>query len=103
MSKLPVIIHGLGNVGKNVLRALETSPDMRCIGVLRQARSIGTRAHDLRGVPDFSDLDGLMQKAGKPAVVILCGPSRKVPEDAAQYLAAGLHTVDSFDIHFCPC
>ena len=99
MAKLPVIIHGLGNVGKNVLQALESSPDMRCIGVLRQAGSIGTRTHDLRGVPDFSDLDGLIRKAGKPAVVVVCAPSRKVPEDAARYLAAGLHTVDSFDIH----
>jgi diaminopimelate dehydrogenase len=99
MSKLPVIIYGFGNVGKNVLQALETSPDMRCIGVLRQAGSIGTRAHDLRGVPEFSDLDSLIQKAGKPAVVLLCGPSRKVPENAARFLAAGLHTVDSFDIH----
>ena len=99
MPKLPVMIHGLGNVGKNVLQALETSPDLRCIGVLRQAQSVGTRPHDLRGVPDFSDLDTLLQKAGKPAAVILCGPSRKVPEDAARYLAAGLHTVDSFDIH----
>jgi len=86
-------------VGKNVLHALETSPDMQCIGVLRQAGSLGTRIHELRGVPDFSDLDGLVKKVGKPAVVFICGPSRKVPEDAVRYLAAGLHTVDSFDIH----
>lgn len=99
MSKLPVIIHGMGNVGKNVLQALEGSPDLRCIGVMRQASSLGTRTHDLRGVPDFSDMAALVQKAGKPALVVVCGPSRKVPEDAARYLAAGLHTVDSFDIH----
>jgi diaminopimelate dehydrogenase len=82
-----------------VLQALESSPDMRCIGVLRQAGSIGKSAYVLRGVPEFSDLDALIDKAGKPEVVILCGPSRKVPEDAAHFLAAGLHTVDSFDIH----
>ena len=99
MPKLPVMLHGLGNVGKKVLQALETSPDMRCIGVLRQASSIGTRPHDLRGVPEFSDLDGLIRKAGKPVAAILCGPSRKVPEDAARCLAAGLHTADSFDMH----
>jgi len=99
MSKLPVMIHGFGNVGKNVLQALATSPDMHCAGVLRQAGSMGTRAHDLRGVPEFSDLDSLIRKAGKPAVGILCGPSRKVPENAAHFLAAGMHTVDSFDIH----
>jgi len=99
MSKLPVIIHGFGNVGKKVLQALESSPDMRCIGVLRQAGSIGKSAYELRGVPEFSDLDSLIEKAGKPAVVILCGPSRNVPENAAHFLATGLHTVDSFDIH----
>jgi len=99
MLKLPVIIQGFGNVGKKVFQALESSPDMRCIGVLRQAGSIGKSAYDLRGVPDFSDLGALIDKAGKPAVVILCGPSRKVPENAAHFLAAGLHTVDSFDIH----
>ena len=93
------MIHGFGNVGKNVLQALETSPDMQCAGVLRQAGSMGTRARDLRGVPEFSDLDSLIRKAGKPAVGILCGPSRKVPENAAHFLAAGMHTVDSFDIH----
>jgi diaminopimelate dehydrogenase len=32
-------------------------------------------------------------------VAILCGPSRRVPENAAYFLAAGFHTVDSFDIH----
>ncbi|MCL1984906.1 MAG: diaminopimelate dehydrogenase [Betaproteobacteria bacterium] len=99
MPKLPVMIHGFGNVGKNVLQALEASPDMQCIGVLRRTVSLGARMHELRGVPDFSDLDNLIGKVGKPAVVFVCGPSRKVPEDAARYLAAGLHTVDSFDIH----
>ncbi|MDR0467069.1 MAG: Gfo/Idh/MocA family oxidoreductase, partial [Deltaproteobacteria bacterium] len=93
------MIHGLGNVGKNVLQALETSPDMQCVGVLRQAGSIGTRAHELRGVPEFSDLDALIRTVGKPPVVILCGPSRKAPENAAHFLSAGFHTVDSFDIH----
>ena len=99
MSKLPVIIHGFGNVGKKVFQALESSPDMRCIGVLRQAGSMGKSAYALRGVPEFSELNSLLDKAGRPEVVILCGPSRKVPEDAASFLAAGLHTVDSFDIH----
>jgi diaminopimelate dehydrogenase len=50
-------------------------------------------------VPDFSDLDSLINKAGKPVAVFVCGPSRKVPGDVARYLAAGLHTVDSFDMH----
>jgi len=99
MSKLPVIIHGFGNVGTKALQALASSPDMRCIGVLRQAASIGKSAYALRGVPEFSDLNSLLDKAGKPEVAILCGPSRKVPEDAAHFLAAGLHTVDSFDMH----
>ncbi len=94
-----VAVHGLGNIGRNVVAALETAPDMRCVGVIRRAASLGTQSADLRGVPDFSDFSALSKARGVPDVVILCGPSRNVPEDARHYLAAGAHTVDSFDIH----
>jgi diaminopimelate dehydrogenase len=32
-------------------------------------------------------------------VALLCGPTRSIPETASQYLARGIHTVDSFDNH----
>ena len=99
MSQISVVVHGLGNIGKHVVQSLETAPDMRCLGVVRRAASLGAQAADLRGLPDFADLDSLIAARGKPDAAILCGPSRSVPEDARRYLAAGLHTVDSFDIH----
>lgn len=99
MSDISVAVHGFGNTGKHVVQALETAPDMRCLGLIRRAASLGTRADDLRGVADFADLDALSRAAGKPDVVILCGPSRIVPTEAPRYLAAGVHTVDSFDMH----
>jgi diaminopimelate dehydrogenase len=50
-------------------------------------------------VPDFPDLAALAKSQGMPDVTIVCGPSRNAPADALRYLAAGTHTVDSFDIH----
>ena len=99
MSHISVVVHGLGNIGKHVVQSLETAPDMRCLGVVRRAASLGTQPADLRGIRDFPDLDALIAAHGRPDVAIICGPSRSAPEDARHYLAAGLHTVDSFDIH----
>lgn len=99
MSKITVLVHGLGNIGKNVIQCLETSPDLECLGVIRSQASLGTKKNDLRGLADFASLDDLIKAKGRPQTAIICGPSRLVPEDAARYLAAGLNTVDSFDIH----
>ena len=99
MSRISVAVHGLGNIGKNVIEALEAAPDMDCLGVIRRAASVGKNIQDLRGVQDFASLEALTTAKGKPDVAILCGPSREVPKDAQRYLEAGLHTVDSFDIH----
>lgn len=99
MTKISVVVHGLGNIGGHVVQALETAGDMECLGVIRRAASLGKQPNDLRGVPDFADLEALVTARGKPDVAIVCGPSRNVPEDAKNYLAAGLHTIDSFDIH----
>ena len=99
MTTISVMIHGFGNIGKYAVQALEASPDMQCVGVLRLPFEVGTRQADLRGVPDFSDLEKLVAAVGLPQVAIICGPSREAPADAARYLKAGMHTVDSFDIH----
>ena len=99
MAAIPVIVHGLGNIGRQVIQCLETAPDMECVGVVRSPASVGTKKTDLRGVPDFAGLEALEKERGRAQVVVICGPSRMVPDDAARYLAAGLHTVDSFDIH----
>ncbi len=99
MSKISVLVHGLGNIGQCVLEAIETSSDITCWGVIRRKESLGKNHLALRGVPDFASLDDLVNAKGLPQVAILCGPSRQVPQNASDYLKAGLNTVDSFDVH----
>lgn len=99
MTKTTVLVHGLGNIGRAVIEALEAAPDLDALGVVRTPSSVGTRARELRGLPDFPSLPALVEAKGRPQTAIICGPSRLAPEDAAGYLKAGLNTVDSFDIH----
>ncbi len=100
MTAISVLVHGLGNIGKNVVESVAEAPDMECLGVIRSTTSLGTKSQDLKGLPEFDSLDSLVKASGRrPQVAIICGPSRLVPEDAVRYLAAGLSTVASFDIH----
>ena len=99
MKKIKAAVKGLGNLGKYVIEAIEKTPDMECLGVLRRKSSIGTKIYDLRGAPDFDSISSLEEKAGRPDVIILCSPSRKVPIEIPEYLSQGYSTVDSFDIH----
>ena len=99
MKKIPVMLHGFGNIGRMALRAVEASPDLECLGVVRGRARPGAADPDLRGAPDFRHFDELVASRGRPEVAILCAPTRLVPEIAERYLAAGLHTIDSFDIH----
>lgn len=99
MNKFTIAIHSLGNIGCRAVEAALSAPDCTCLGVIRRKESCGTRLHDLRGVPDFADMDSLVAAKGRPDVVVLCGPSRSIPETAAHFLAQGFNTVDSFDIH----
>lgn len=92
-------VYGLGNIGRYAVESLETQPDCACIGIVRRRASIGSTPHDARGVPEFADMRELVQKAGRPDVVLLCTPSRQAPDLAARLLAEGFNTVDSFDIH----
>lgn len=98
MEKIKVAIVGYGNIGRHALEAVETSPDMECVGIVRRSGSA-------RGCPELekylvvSDIDEL----GKVDVAILSTPSRKVEENAMKYLAKGINTVDSFDIHTGIC
>ena len=98
MEKIKVAIVGYGNIGRHALEAVETSPDMECVGIVR-------RNGNAQGCPELekymvvSDIDEL----GKVDVAILSTPSRKVEENALKYLAKGINTVDSFDIHSGIC
>lgn len=73
-----VAILGYGNVGKAVEQAILAANDMVLAGIYHH--------HDKL---DSIDAD----------VVILCTPTREVPLYAEKFLAQGICTIDSFDIH----
>ena len=99
MSKIKVCVHGLGNIGKYSIEAIEAASDMECVGVVRRPSSIGKNKVDLREVDEFSSIEDLIKAKGKPDVCLIATPSRHAFDDDSLYLKYGIHTVDSFDIH----
>jgi len=85
-----VAVVGCGNIGKHAVEAIRVSADMELAGIVELAEIKNTTGELL--VSDVKDL-------GKVNVALLCCPSRSIPEIAEQYLALGINTVDSFDIH----
>lgn len=98
MEKIKVAIVGYGNIGKYSLEAVEAAPDMECVGVVRRSGSAEgfPELASYKVVSDIRELDQV-------DVAILATPSRKVKENAEKYLAMGINTVDSFDIHTDIC
>ncbi len=96
MKKIRVAVLGFGNVSREAVKAIRTSPDMELAGVVLRnpAKIPGVKRQvpDSPVVKDISELD-------RVDVVILGIPSRAVPEMAKKYLKMGLNTVDSYDIH----
>ena len=90
---LKIAIVGYGNIGKAVEEAIEAAKDMELCGVIMRAQSLNKPQVSVPVVDDVSKL------AHKPDVAILCTPSRSIPEIAEAYLAQGINTVDSYDIH----
>lgn len=88
-----VAIVGYGNIGRYVLDSVLEAPDMELAGIVR--RSVENIPAELSGYKVVSDIAAL----GKVDVAILATPTRHVEENAAKYLATGINTVDSFDIH----
>jgi diaminopimelate dehydrogenase len=96
MKTLRIAVVGYGNIGRHAVEAVQAAPDMELAGVVRRsATSSAEEAKQLAGLQVAADIDAL----GKVDVAILCGPTRSIPETAPRYLARGIHTVDSFDIH----
>ncbi len=76
--KTKVALIGYGNVGCAVEQAIVAAEDMELAGIYH---------HD-------DDLDAIVAD-----VVVLCTPTREVPDFAVKMLSKGISTVDSFDIH----
>lgn len=93
MSKIRAAVVGYGNIGHFVVEALEAADDFEIAGVVR--RSLGEKPAELAQYPVATDITEL----GKVDVAILCTPTREVEKHASKYLAMGINTVDSFDIH----
>lgn len=93
MTKIRAAIVGYGNIGRFVLDALEEAPDFEIAGIVR--RSTNNIPAELKGYNVVTDIDHLTDVN----VAILCAPTREVEKYATQYLAKGINTVDSFDIH----
>ena len=98
MEKIKVAIVGYGNIGRFSLEAVDAAGDMECVGIVRRKAS-AEGMPELNGRKVVTDIAEL----GKVDVAILSVPSRKVEENAAKYLAMGINTVDSFDIHTDIC
>lgn len=94
MDKIKVAVVGYGNIGKYAIEAIESSSDMECVGVVRRiATKVGyPELETYKVVSDITEL-------GKVDVAILATPTRSCEEYAKKYLAMGINTVDSFDIH----
>lgn len=92
--KIKVAIVGYGNIGKYTLQALTEAPDMEVAGIVRR-NGAENRPQELADYKVVKDIDEL----GHVDVAILATPTRSVEEYAKKYLAKGINTVDSFDIH----
>ena len=99
MSSFTIAVHSLGNIGRYAVEAAEAASDCRCLGVIRRKTSLQASVHELRGLPAYESIDQLIAEQGKPDAILLCGPSRHIPDTAKEMLEKGISTVDSFDIH----
>ncbi|CFX43380.1 Diaminopimelate dehydrogenase, Ddh [Syntrophomonas zehnderi OL-4] len=96
MQKFKVAVLGYGNIGKFAVDAIQASPDMQLEGIVEPAAAYWEARPS--ALQDYNLVESLEQLP-RVDVALLCIPSRAVPETAAQLLAQGINTVDSYDIH----
>lgn len=93
MKKIRAAIVGYGNIGRYVLDAILSSPDLEVAGVVRRdANDIPAELKEYKVVSSIKDLTDV-------DVAVLCTPTRSVEVYAKECLAMGINTVDSYDIH----
>lgn len=94
MKKIRAAVVGYGNVGRYTLQALQQANDFEIAGIVRRKGNEDVpveiaQYNVVASIKELKDVD----------VAILATPTRKVEEYARDILAAGINTVDSFDIH----
>lgn len=93
MTKIRAAVVGYGNIGRFTVEALEAAPDFEIAGVVR--RNVSDIPAELANYKVVTDI----RELGHVDVAILATPTREVEKYALEYLAMGINTVDSFDIH----
>ena len=93
MKKIRAAIVGYGNIGHAALEALLEAPDFEVAGIVRR------NPEDRAGIPGEIAVVGSINDLENVDVAILAGPTRSIEAQAKEILAAGINTVDSFDIH----
>ena len=94
MKKIRAAVVGYGNIGQYTLQTLEVAPDFEVAGIVRRqgAKEKPMELERYEVVADIAELHDV-------DVAILALPTRECPTYAKRYLAMGINTVDSFDIH----
>ena len=95
MEKIRAVIVGYGNIGQYALEAVQAAKDFELVGVIRH----GAQAQQPKELDGICVVDSVEKLPVKPQGALLSLPTRSVEEQAKQYLAQGINTVDSFDIH----
>lgn len=94
MKKIRAAVVGYGNIGKYSLQALEAAADFEVAGIVRR-QGAENRPAELAGYEVVKSI----RELSNVDVAILATPTRQVKKYALECLAAGISTVDSFDIH----
>ena len=94
MKKIRAAVVGYGNIGQYTLQALEADNDFEVAGFVRR-QGAKDKPAELEGYDVVADITELRDVD----VAILALPTRECPAYAKRYLAMGINTVDSYDIH----
>lgn len=97
MEKFKVAVVGCGNVGAYAVAAVNNAPDMELVGIVERADLCPglAKVHTCPVVDCVSKVD-------RPQGAVLAIPSIFVPTLAPTYLAQGIATSDSYDVHGQP-
>ena len=93
--KYRISIVGYGNIGRFALEAVEAAHGYVLTGVEGAGLFFG---EDPAGTAPIIPVAGSIGELEEVDIALLCVPSRSVPE-CPEILAAGINTVDNYDIH----